>query len=99
MNECVLWTYRNLFILQPDRNTKSQIQTHLVSLCLPDQFISMLFNLMEIEGPLAKASNIFKGILKKKSAAASKVKEALHELETLIGHLESFGPKVMLLQT
>ena len=58
----------------------------------------MLFTLMEIEGPLAKASNVFKGILKKKTVAATKVKEALHELETLIGHLESFGPKVMLMK-
>ncbi|CAG7836539.1 unnamed protein product, partial [Allacma fusca] len=82
-----------LTVVKPDKNSISQVQTHLVSLCLPDQFISMLFTLMEIEGPLAKVSNIFKGILKKKGLAASKVKEALHELEVVIGHLEAFGIK------
>lgn len=49
---------------------------------------------MEIEGPVSKLSVFFKGILKKKGEAASLLKEALHELEVLETHFESFGIRV-----
>lgn len=77
-----------------ERDSKSQIQTHLCSLGLPDHFITMLFSLMEVEGPFAKISNLLKGITKRKGEAASCIKEGLHELEILINNIENFGLKV-----
>jgi C4-type Zn-finger protein len=52
---------------------------------------------MEIEGPLSKVSNALRNILKRKGEAASKIKEALHELELVLTHITAFGLKVCLI--
>jgi len=57
----------------------------------------MIVALMELEGPLPKVANFLKSITRKKgeaNEAVSFVKEGLHELEVLTGHLEHFGLKV-----
>ena len=85
-----------IFVSQSEKQSKFQVHARMVSLGLPDHFIAMLFNLLEIEGPLDKVSNSLKNIIKRKGPAASKVKEGLHELEVITSHIEAFGLKVFL---
>lgn len=79
-----------------ERDSKQQIQTHLCSLGLSDHFVTMLLQLMDVEGSFTKISSMLKGLMKRKGEAASCIKEALHELEILINNIEAFGIKVNL---
>lgn len=66
----------------------------MCSLGLSDHFVTMLLQLMDVEGSFSKISSMLKGIMKRKGEAASCIKEALHELEILISNIETFGMKV-----
>lgn len=77
--------------------SKFQLQTHLISLCLTDQAMDTLFNLLETESSVAKISSILKTITRRKGNAAVLAKEGLRELEIVIANAETLGIKVKIL--
>lgn len=81
--------------LQDEKYSKFQVQTHLISLCLKDQAMVTLFNLIEIESPISKVASTFRVITKRKGEAASLAKQGFHELETIIVNTEALGVKVI----
>lgn len=91
--------YQDIYsILQDARDGKFsrfQLQTHLISLCLTDQAMETLFNLLETESSVAKIASVLKTITRRKGDAAGLAKEGLKEIETVISNVESFGIKVM----
>lgn len=91
--------YQDIYsILQNARDgkfSKFQVQTHLISLCLTDQAMETLFNLLETESSVAKISSVLKTITKRKGDAANLAKEGLKDIETVISNIESLGVKVI----
>ncbi|KAL6267393.1 hypothetical protein P5V15_000468 [Pogonomyrmex californicus] len=89
--------YQDIYsILQDARDgklTKFQVQTHLISLCLTDQAMETLFNLLETESSVAKITSVLRTITRRKGDAAGLAKEGLKDIETVISNVESFGVK------
>lgn len=89
--------YQDIYsILQDARDgklTKFQVQTHLISLCLTDQAMETLFNLLETENSVAKITSVLKTITRRKGDAAGLAKEGLKDIETVISNVESLGVK------
>ncbi|XP_012527780.1 eIF-2-alpha kinase GCN2 [Monomorium pharaonis] len=89
--------YQDIYsILQDARDgklTKFQVQTHLISLCLTDQAMETLFNLLETESSVAKITSILRTITKRKGDAAGLAKEGLKDIETIISNVECLGVK------
>ncbi|XP_078042063.1 eukaryotic translation initiation factor 2 alpha kinase Gcn2 isoform X2 [Augochlora pura] len=89
--------YQDIYsILRDARDGKFsrfQIQTHLISLCLTDQAMETLFNLLETESSIAKIHSVLKTITKRKGDAAALAKEGLKEIETVMENIESLGIK------
>ncbi|CAL7948676.1 unnamed protein product [Xylocopa violacea] len=76
--------------------TKFQLQTHLISLCLTDQAMETLFNLLETESSVAKIHSVLKTITKnktKKSDAAALAREGLRKIEIVMENIETLGVK------
>jgi len=92
--------YQDIYsILQDARDgklTKFQVQTHLISLCLTDQAMETLFNLLETESSVAKITSVLRTITRRKGDAAGLAKEGLKDIETVISNVESLGVKVTL---
>lgn len=92
--------YQDIYsILQDARDgklTKFQVQTHLISLCLTDQAMETLFNLLETESSVAKITNVLRKITKRKGEAARLAKEGINDIETVTSNVESLGVKVIL---
>lgn len=92
--------YQDIYsILQNARDgkfSKFQVQTHLISLCLTDQSMETLFNLLETESSVAKITSVLRTITRRKGDAAGLAKEGLKDIETVISNVESLGVKVML---
>lgn len=91
--------YQDIYsILQDARDgklTKFQVQTHLISLCLTDQAMETLFNLLETESSVAKISSVLKTITRRKGDVAGLAKEGLKDIEAVISNVEGLGVKVM----
>lgn len=91
--------YQDIYsILQDARDgklTKFQVQTHLISLCLTDQAMDTLFNLLETESSVAKIASVLKTITKRKGDTAALAKEGLKDIETVISYVEGLGVKVI----
>ncbi|KAL0111656.1 hypothetical protein PUN28_013086 [Cardiocondyla obscurior] len=89
--------YQDIYsILQDARDgklTKFQVQTHLISLCLTDQAMETLFNLLETESSVAKIASVLRTITKRKGDAAGLAKEGLRDIETVISNVEGLGVK------
>lgn len=89
--------YQDIYsILQDARDgklTKFQVQTHLISLCLTDQAMETLFNLLETESSVAKITSVLRTITRRKGDAAGLAKEGLKDIETVISNVESLGVK------
>ncbi|XP_011337588.1 eIF-2-alpha kinase GCN2 isoform X2 [Ooceraea biroi] len=89
--------YQDIYsILQDARDgklTKFQVQTHLISLCLTDQAMDTLFNLLETESSVAKITSVLRTITRRKGDAAGLAKEGLKDIETVISNVESLGVK------
>ncbi|XP_011860322.1 PREDICTED: eukaryotic translation initiation factor 2-alpha kinase 4 [Vollenhovia emeryi] len=89
--------YQDIYsILQDARDgklTRFQVQTHLISLCLTDQAMETLFNLLETESSVAKIASVLKTITKRKGDAAGLAKEGLKDIETVISNVEGLGVK------
>ncbi|XP_012229735.1 eIF-2-alpha kinase GCN2 [Linepithema humile] len=89
--------YQDIYsILQDARDgklTKFQVQTHLISLCLTDQAMDTLFNLLETESSVAKIASVLKTITKRKGDTAALAKEGLKDIETVISYVEGLGVK------
>lgn len=93
--------YQDIYsILQDARDgklTKFQVQTHLISLCLTDQAMETLFNLLETESTVTKITSVLRTITKRKGDAAGLAKDGLRDIETVISYVESLGVKVIYL--
>lgn len=76
------------------RLSKFQVQTHLISLCLTDQAMDIIFNLFETENSVSKITSILKTITKRKGEASALAREGLRDLEAVEAHLVNFGVKV-----
>ncbi|XP_050446671.1 eIF-2-alpha kinase GCN2 [Cataglyphis hispanica] len=89
--------YQDIYsILQDARDgklTKFQVQTHLISLCLTDQAMETLFNLLETESSVAKISSVLRTITKRKGDVAGLAKEGLKDIEAVISNVEGLGVK------
>ncbi|XP_070151406.1 eIF-2-alpha kinase GCN2 isoform X2 [Polyergus mexicanus] len=89
--------YQDIYsILQDARDgklTKFQVQTHLISLCLTDQAMETLFNLLETESSVAKISSVLKTITRRKGDVAGLAKEGLKDIEAVISNVEGLGVK------
>lgn len=72
-----------------------QVQTHLISLCLTDQAVLTLFNLLETENSIEKIAGVLKTITRRKGDAAALAREGLREVETVIANAEALGVKVL----
>lgn len=90
--------YKDIYTILCDarsgRVSKFQVQTHLISLCLTDQAMAMLFNLFEIESSASKIQSVLKSITKRKSEAAGLVKDGLCDIDIVIENVERFGVKL-----
>lgn len=91
--------YQDIYsILQDARDgklTKFQVQTHLISLCLTDQAMETLFNLLETESSVAKISSVLRTITRRKGDVAGLAKEGLKDIEAVISNVEGLGVKVI----
>ncbi|KAG5306395.1 E2AK4 kinase, partial [Pseudoatta argentina] len=89
--------YQDIYsILQDARDgklTKFQVQTHLISLCLTDQAMETLFNLLETESSVTKINSVLKTLTKRKGEAARLAKEGMSDIETVTSNVESLGVK------
>lgn len=73
--------------------SKFQLRTHLTSLCLTDQAVETLFNLLETECSITKIASALTNITRRKGNEAILAKESLKELEIVIANAEALGMK------
>lgn len=74
--------------------SRLQVRTRLISLCLTDQAMEVLFSLFDTESTVQKISGILKTITKRKGDAAAFAKKGLTEIETVIEQAQALGVKV-----
>ncbi|XP_023245579.1 eIF-2-alpha kinase GCN2 [Copidosoma floridanum] len=81
-------------ILRDARKLKPlQIETHLTSLCLTEQAMSMLFKLFDTEFSISALPDDLKFITRRKGEIAALAKQGLKDIETVISFAESLGVK------
>ncbi|XP_014673320.1 PREDICTED: eukaryotic translation initiation factor 2-alpha kinase 4-like [Priapulus caudatus] len=71
-----------------------QVQTKLCNLSLSDKSVTMLYNFIDVEGPLNKIVSMMRTITKRSGEAGVLAKQGLHELEIIQNHLTHFGAKI-----
>lgn len=71
--------------------SRVQLHTHLFSLCLKDQAMETLYNLLEIENSVPKINSVLKTISRRKGDIGELAKEGLQEIKTVTETIDALG--------
>lgn len=80
-------------ILKTRSKSEGQFYGRVTKLAIPRQSVDMVLNFLEIQGNVAKVTAALTNISNRKGEAATLVKQALSEIDSIITHAESMGLK------
>lgn len=80
-------------ILKSRSKSEGQLQSRVAKLTIPRSSIDMLLNLLELEGSVAKVTAALTNVSSRKGEAGILVKQALNDLDVIVGHAENMGLK------
>lgn len=74
--------------------SKFQVQTHLISLCLTDQAMLRVVELMDSDIPLKQLAEKTNKLLRRKGEVGQLAKKAINELEMIVKNVQALGVTV-----